>query len=350
MKLMVTGGAGFIGSALIRLAISQGHRVLNVDKLTYAANLANLASVEAHPSYTFEQSDITDRNRMRALLAAFQPDAVLNLAAESHVDRSIDGPQPFIGTNIVGTFQLLEAVRASYRSGELNSQFRFIQVSTDEVFGSLGDSGAFDESSPYRPNSPYSASKASGDMLVRAWGGTYNLPVITTHCSNNYGPCQFPEKLIPVVIEKACRGEAIPVYGDGQNVRDWLYVGDHAEALLRIARAGIAGETYAIGGEAERSNLALVETLCSLLDERFPAKAAHARLIKFVTDRPGHDRRYAIDPSKLKRTLGWSPRWPFEEGLAKTLDWYLANPDWVQAVKDRGHTGERLGLSAEGRS
>jgi len=348
MKLMITGGAGFIGSAVIRLAIARGHSVLNVDKLTYAANLANLVSVEIHPAYEFAQADICDGPVMAKLINSFRPDTLMHLAAESHVDRSIDGPAAFVDTNINGTFTLLETVRDYHARGDAPSGFRFHHVSTDEVFGSLGPTGAFTETSPYQPNSPYSASKAASDMLVRAWGETYDLPVVISNCSNNYGPFQFPEKLIPVVIEKACAGQSIPVYGDGSNVRDWLYVNDHADALLLIAQQGVGGETYNVGGRAERSNLELVEAICALLDARFPDAPAggHAGLIHFVADRPGHDQRYAVDCSKIERDLGWTPQTGLTDGLARTVDWYLGHQDWIENIKARGHTTGRIGLGA----
>jgi len=347
MKLVVTGGAGFIGSAVIRLAIARGHSVLNIDKLTYAANLANLHSVEAHPNYAFAKGDICDRAYIAKHLLAFCPDVVMNLAAESHVDRSIDGPADFIKTNINGTFALLEAVRDYAQSTKAPpSGVRFHHVSTDEVFGSLGPEGAFTETSLYRPNSPYSASKAASDMLVRAWGETYGLNIVISNCSNNYGPFQFPEKLIPVVLEKARMGQPIPVYGDGSNVRDWLYVDDHADALLLIAAKGKSGETYNVGGRAERTNLELVKTICALLDARFKdaPHGKHESLITFVTDRPGHDKRYAVDCAKIERELGWTPQTRFQQGLAMTIDWYLANQDWTDEIKARGHIGERIGL------
>lgn len=353
MKLVVTGGAGFIGSAVIRLAIARGHRVLNIDKLTYAANLANLDSVETHANYAFAQADICDRARISELLTDFRPDAVMNLAAESHVDRSIDGPADFIKTNINGTFALLEAVRDYASSAHApRSGVRFHHVSTDEVFGSLGPSGAFTEISPYQPNSPYSASKAASDMLVRAWGETYGLNVVISNCSNNYGPFQFPEKLIPVVLEKARNGQPIPIYGDGLNVRDWLYVDDHADALLLIATKGKTGETYNVGGRAERTNLDLVKTICALLDARFPETPydKHESLIEFVTDRPGHDKRYAVDCSKIEHDLGWTPQTGFDQGLAQTIDWYLANQDWTDAIKARGHSTARIGLTTDKRA
>ena len=350
MKLVVTGGAGFIGSAVIRLAIARGHSVLNIDKLTYAANLANLQSVDTHPNYTFAQADICDRAGISKLLAEFRPDAVINLAAESHVDRSIDGPADFIQTNINGTFALLEAVRDYAGSSNAPpSGVRFHHVSTDEVFGSLGPTGAFTETSPYQPNSPYSASKAASDMLVRAWGETYGLNVVISNCSNNYGPFQFPEKLIPVVLEKARSGQPIPVYGDGSNVRDWLFVDDHADALLLIAAKGKTGETYNVGGRAERTNLDLVKTICALLDTRFPdaPHGKHESLIEFVADRPGHDQRYAVDCSKIERDLGWTPQTGFDQGLAQTIDWYLANQSWTDAIKARGHSSARIGLNID---
>lgn len=344
MKILVTGGAGFIGSAVIRAAIGAGHTVLNVDKLTYAANLANLASVNADPAYRFEQGDICDRAHMTALMANFEPDTVMHLAAESHVDRSIDGPAAFISTNIVGSFTLLEAARDYILSKKAPPGFRFHHVSTDEVFGSLGPEGAFTETSSYQPNSPYSASKAAADMLARAWSETYHLPVVVSNCSNNYGPFQFPEKLIPVTIENARRGKPIPVYGTGDNVRDWLHVEDHAEALLHVASRGLPGETYNIGGRAERSNLALVETICELMDARHPDAAPHRELIEFVADRPGHDKRYAVDCTKIERELGWTPKTKLEDGLASTVDWYLDNQAWADDIRARGHNDERLGL------
>ena len=347
MKLMITGGAGFIGSAVIRLAIARGHRVLNADKLTYAANLENLESVASHAKYRFEKADICDAQRMSDLIAKFKPDVIMHLAAESHVDRSIDGPSAFINTNINGTFTLLEAARDYHASGKAPEGFKFHHISTDEVFGSLGSTGAFTENSPYQPNSPYSASKAASDMLVRAWGETYDLPIVISNCSNNYGPYQFPEKLIPVVIEKARTGQPIPIYGDGSNIRDWLYVDDHADALLLVALKGISGETYNIGGNAERSNLDLVKTICAILDERYRASphGKYESLIEFVADRPGHDQRYAVDCSKIAHDLGWTPNTSLDQGLAKTVDWYLANQDWIDAIKARGHSGSRIGLN-----
>ena len=351
MKILVTGGAGFIGSAVIRRAIAQGHDVLNIDKLTYAANPANLAAVADHSRYAFEQKDICDGDAMRAAFSAFKPDAVMHLAAESHVDRSIDGPKEFIQTNIFGTFSLLEAARAYAASGDAPANFRFHHVSTDEVYGSLGPTGEFTETSPYQPNSPYSASKASSDMLARAWSETFHIPVVVTNCSNNYGPCQFPEKLIPVVIIAALEGREIPIYGKGDNVRDWLHVDDHAEALLLVAERGEIGETYNIGGRAERTNLELVKMICSILDQELPDSLhkPHADLIAFVKDRPGHDARYAINCDKIERELGWTPAHTIEAGMRDTVRWYLDNRDWWQAIRERGFDAERrLGVVKTG--
>ncbi|MEQ8934686.1 MAG: dTDP-glucose 4,6-dehydratase [Amphiplicatus sp.] len=346
MKILVTGGAGFIGSAVARQAVAAGHDVLVIDKLTYAANLDNLAPVAGSNHYRFEEADICDGARMRALMADFRPDVVMHLAAESHVDRSIDGPAAFIETNIIGTFRLLEAARDYVAAGEAPQGFRFHHISTDEVFGTLGATGAFTETSPYRPNSPYSASKASSDMLARAWGETFKLPVVVSNCSNNYGPYQFPEKLLPVVILNAVAGKTIPVYGKGENVRDWLYVEDHADALLLIAQRGAPGETYNVGGRAERTNIDLVRMICRILDERRPntQPGGHETLIKFVTDRPGHDLRYAVDCSKIERELGWTPKMTLETGLASTVDWYLGNADWIARIRERGFDGARIGL------
>ena len=347
MKLLVTGGAGFIGSAVVRQAIAAGHEVVNLDVLAYSANLANVASVEGDPHYAFEQADICDGDRLAAVLEAHRPDAVMHLAAESHVDRSIDGPMAFVQTNIVGTATLMQACRAylSTHPGKA-ADFRFHHVSTDEVFGALGDTGQFDEQTPYNPHSPYSATKAASDMLVRAWGETFRLPVVLTNCSNNYGPYQFPEKLIPVVVLNALAGRPIPVYGAGANVRDWLHVEDHAAALLLVLQKGRLGETYCIGGNAERSNLQLVHAICATLDQLFPAKAPHTDLITFVTDRPAHDFRYAIDASKIERELGWTPSRRLEEGLAETVRWYVDNEPWWQAIRQRDNSvGARLGLA-----
>ncbi len=348
MKVMVTGGAGFIGSAVCRLFVGElGIAVLNLDKLTYAANPASLQPIAAEPGYSFRQGDICDRALVAALLRSFQPDAILHLAAESHVDRSIDGPGAFIRTNIEGTYALLEAALDYWRQlpGEDKARFRFHHVSTDEVFGSLGATGRFTERSPYRPNSPYSASKAASDHLVRAWHETYGLPVVMSNCSNNYGPYHFPEKLIPLALLKALHGEPIPVYGTGENVRDWLYVEDHARALHAILTRGRVGESYNVGGNAERSNLEVVTRLCALLDEFRPAGRPHARLIEFVADRPGHDRRYAMDARKLRRELGWKPRESFESGLRKTVAWYLENRAWWEPIWSGRYAGARLGLA-----
>ncbi len=346
MKLLVTGGAGFIGSAVVRRAVADGDAVVNLDALTYAACLDNVASVADDPLYAFEHADIRDRVALDRILAAHAPDAILHLAAESHVDRSIDGPGAFIETNVTGTYTLLEAARAYWTGRGRPDAFRFHHVSTDEVYGTLGETGAFTEDTPYAPNSPYSASKAASDHLVRAWGETYGLPVIVTNCSNNYGPFHFPEKLIPVVILKALAGEAIPVYGAGENVRDWLYVEDHADALLTVLRKGAVGRSYNIGGENEARNIDLVRMICALLDDRRPGGAPHDRLIEFVTDRPGHDLRYAIDPTRIRTELGWRPSVTLEQGLARTVDWFLANEAWWRALQDRDGVGARLGARA----
>ena len=343
MKILVTGGCGFIGSAVVRQAVAAGHHVVNIDKLTYAANPANVAEAAKSPSYAFEKADIADRAAMDRVFAAHTPDAVMHLAAESHVDRSIDGPGAFIETNITGTFQLLSAARAFWEGQGRPASFRFHHVSTDEVYGSLGASGKFTETTAYDPRSPYSASKAASDHLVRAWGETYGLPIVVTNCSNNYGPYHFPEKLIPVIILNALHGRPIPVYGRGENVRDWLYVEDHATALLTVLQKGRVGETYNIGGDAEAPNIEIVRRVCALLDQRRPDAAPHDRLIEFVTDRPGHDFRYAIDAGKIQGELGWRPTVTLEEGLAKTVDWYLANETWWQALLDREGVGKRLG-------
>lgn len=338
MRLLVTGGAGFIGSAVVRQAIADGHDVLNVDKLTYAANPDNVASVAGHERYQFAQKDICDQPAMATLFAAFKPDTVMHLAAETHVDRSIDGPRTFIDTNIIGTYSLLEAARGYMAAGAAPAGFRFHHISTDEVYGSLGPTGAFTESSPYQPNSPYSAAKASSDMLARAWAETFGVPVVVTNCSNNYGAHQFPEKLIPVVIINALEGKDIPVYGKGDNVRDWLHVGDHADALLLVAQKGAPGETYNIGGRAERTNLELVKMICAILDEELAGARTvpHDNLIKFVTDRPGHDHRYAINCDKIERALGWTPSVTIEEGMHQTVRWYLDNKDWWMKIRDGG--------------
>lgn len=347
MKLLVTGGAGFIGSAVVRQAIRDGHHVVNVDCLTYAACLENVAQVSNAPSYAFEKADIRDRAALDRIFATHKPDAVMHLAAESHVDRSIDGPGTFIETNVIGTFQMLEAARAYWVTEGKPEAFRFHHISTDEVFGSLGETGQFTETTPYDPRSPYSASKASSDHLVRAWAETYGLPVVLTNCSNNYGPFHFPEKLIPVVILNALAGKPLPIYGNGANVRDWLYVEDHADALLLVVQKGVVGRSYNIGGENERSNLDLVKTLCAILDEKRPkASGSYADQISFVADRPGHDARYAIDPSRIREELGWRPSVTVEEGLARTVEWYLNNESWWKPLQDRSGVGERLGVKA----
>jgi dTDP-glucose 4,6-dehydratase len=345
----VTGGAGFIGGNFVLDAVRQGAKVINLDALTYAGNVDTLAEVQGNPNHVFVQGDIGDAALVERLMAEHRPDAVINFAAESHVDRSIDGPAAFVQTNVVGTLSLLEKSRDYWKSLDETSRaaFRFLHVSTDEVYGSLGDTGKFTEETPYAPNSPYSASKAASDHLVRAFHHTYGLPVLTTNCSNNYGPYQFPEKLIPLVIAKALAGEPLPVYGDGKNVRDWLFVNDHCAAIRRVLEAGRLGETYNVGGDAERQNLVVVKTICKLLDERRPLADGRAResLITFVADRPGHDRRYAIDASKLHGELGWTPTVTFEQGMAQTVDWYLANQPWVQRVLDGSYRLERIGQS-----
>ena len=348
MKLLVTGGAGFIGSAVVRLAVARGHQVVNLDALTYAANLANVAPVADSPLYAFQQADIRDRAALDAAFATHQPDIVLHLAAESHVDRSIDGPADFIDTNITGTFNMLEAARKFWLSAGQPEGFRFHHISTDEVFGSLPDDASvkFTETTPYDPRSPYSASKAASDHLVRAWHETYGLPVVLTNCSNNYGPYHFPEKLIPVIILYALAGKPLPIYGDGSNIRDWLYVEDHADALLLVLERGALGESYNIGGENERTNLELVQTLCAILDELRPRKTgSYSEQITFVTDRPGHDARYAIDPSRIRTELGWRPSVTVEEGLRRTVTWYLENEDWWRALLNRDGVGTRLGIA-----
>jgi dTDP-glucose 4,6-dehydratase len=347
--ILVTGGAGFIGSALVRHLIREtGHRVINVDKLTYAGNLESLAEVSSDPRYRFEQVDICDVARVQALVEECRPDAVFHLAAESHVDRSIDSAAPFIETNVVGTLRMLEASRAHWLTldPERRQRFRFIHVSTDEVFGSLGKEGFFTEETSYRPNSPYSASKAGADHLARAWHHTHGLPVLITNCSNNYGPCQFPEKLIPVIIMKALRREPIPVYGRGENVRDWLFVEDHVRALIRVWESGHPGETYNIGGNSERTNLEVVHAVCGILDklEASPPEGGFASLIHFVKDRPGHDLRYAIDAEKIRRELGWEPQESFESGMRRTVQWYLDHRSWWERVLSGEYRGERLGL------
>lgn len=347
--LIITGGAGFIGSALIRRLITQSdYLIINVDKLTYAGNLESLASIASHPNYTFVEADICDANKMSDIFSRFQPDAVMHLAAESHVDRSIDGPADFVQTNLVGTYTLLEAARSYWNTlSSTNAKaFRFHHISTDEVYGSLGDTGLFEETTPYQPNSPYSATKAGSDHLVRAWHHTFGLPVLMTNCSNNYGPFQFPEKLIPLMINNAVTGKSLPIYGNGDNIRDWLYVDDHVEALQLVLERGHVGESYNIGGFNEHTNVDVVETLCDILDELLPGSMhlPHKNLIEFVTDRPGHDQRYAIDASKIQRELNWQPRETFATGLRKTVQWYLDNHEWSQRVMDGSYQQNRLGL------
>lgn len=349
---IITGGAGFIGSAVVRMIVNTSDDiVVNIDKLTYAGNLDSLQPVTDNPRYHFVQADICDASTMTEVFAEYKPDAIMHLAAESHVDRSIDGPGEFIQTNIVGTYTLLEVAR-DYWSGlqdDKKENFRFHHVSTDEVYGSLGDQGMFLETTPYDPSSPYSASKASSDHLVRSWHRTFGLPVVLTNCSNNYGPCQYPEKLIPLMFQKARAGEALPIYGSGENIRDWLYVDDHARALILVMKQGLQGETYNIGGHNEVTNIDVVKTLCAILDEREPAKDGRpcAELITFVTDRPGHDMRYAIDAGKIQQNLGWTPEESFETGLEKTVDWYLANQKWINRVLDGSYMGERLGAAKD---
>ena len=345
MKILVTGGAGFIGSAVVRAAIQAGHSVVNVDKLTYAACLDNVKSVADNENYVFFQADICDRAAMDAILKDTQPDAIMHLAAESHVDRSIDGPGAFIETNITGTYTLLEAARAYWTvNGKLDA-FRFHHISTDEVYGSLGPTGMFTEDTPYDPRSPYSASKAASDHLVRAWSETYGLPVVLTNCSNNYGPYHFPEKLIPVVILNALAGKDIPIYGKGENIRDWLYVEDHADALLTVLTKGTIGRSYNIGGENEAKNIDLVHMICAHLDQMRPKDTPYGDQITFVTDRPGHDMRYAIDPTRIRDELGWRPSVTLEQGLEKTVRWYLENEEWWRALQARDGVGDRLGTA-----
>ena len=350
MVILITGGAGFIGSAVVRQWIAETDAtVVNVDKLTYAGNLNSLGPARRSPRHIFERVDICDADAIGRVFAEYRPDAVMHLAAESHVDRSIDGPAEFIRTNIEGTFVMLQCARGYWQGLEepYKSRFRFHHISTDEVYGSLGAEGYFTETTPYSPNSPYSSSKAASDHLVRAWHHTYKLPVLVTNCSNNYGPYQFPEKLIPLMILSAYAGKPLPVYGKGDNVRDWLYVEDHAEALRLVLEKGEVGETYNIGGHNERQNLEVVRTVCKLLDEHRPDSphAPHEKLIKYVADRPGHDKRYAIDASKIEQQLGWRPRESFETGLRRTVEWYLKNETWWRNVQSGGYRQERLGLS-----
>lgn len=346
MRVLVTGGAGFIGSAVCRHFISElGHDVVVIDKLTYAGNVASLMPVAASPHYMFEKQDICDTTAVRAIFAKYQPDAVLHLAAESHVDRSISDASAFLQTNVVGTYTLLEEARTYVKSRPAEAgEFRFIHVSTDEVYGSLGADGLFTEQTPYDPSSPYSATKAASDHLAKAWHRTYGLPVIVTNCSNNYGPYHFPEKLIPLMILNALEGKKLPVYGDGLNVRDWLYVEDHARALGVVLTKGVPGETYNIGGRNERSNMEVVKQICSWMDRLMPAGTAHQDLISFVADRPGHDKRYAIDATKLEQELGWRAHETFESGIEKTVRWYLENKDWWYPLRMGVYAGDRLGL------
>ena len=347
---LVTGGAGFIGGNFVLDAVARGVKVVNLDALTYAGNRDTLASLDGDANHVFVHGDIGDRALVARLLAEHRPYAVVNFAAESHVDRSIDGPAAFIQTNVVGTLALLEAVRDRWKSleGETRQAFRFLHVSTDEVYGSLGETGKFTEDTPYAPNSPYSASKAASDHLVRAFHHTYGLPTLTTNCSNNYGPYHFPEKLIPLVIAKALAGEPLPVYGDGRQVRDWLFVSDHCAAIRTVLAKGRVGETYNVGGNAEMQNIEVVHAICALLDQRRPREDGlpRASQVTYVADRPGHDRRYAIDASKLRDELGWEPAYTFERGIAETVDWYLAHQDWVQRVLDGSYRLERIGVSA----
>jgi dTDP-glucose 4,6-dehydratase len=346
MKILITGGAGFIGSAVVRRAVADGFEVVNLDALRYSANLDNVADVAHSPLYAFEQVDICDEAAVREVFARHQPDAVMHLAAESHNDRAIEDPLSFVRTNVMGTAILLDAARAYWGQmpRERREGFRFHHVSTDEVFGALGETGAFTEETPYDPNSPYSATKASSDHLARAWQRTFGLPVVLTNCSNNYGPYQFPEKLIPTVISRAMEGKTIPVYGQGLQVRDWLHVDDHAEALLLVLQKGRLGQTYCIGGDATVRNIEIVKTLCAHLDVYAPSNLPHAERIAFVADRPGHDFRYSIDASKLRDELGWSPRIKLTDGLEETVRWYVENRAWWDGIRDRGFHSERMGL------
>ena len=348
--ILVTGGLGFIGSNFIRMLLQEDvfENVINLDKQTYAGNPENLSGFQNHPQYVFQRVDICDQTSLESILMENEVDAVVNFAAESHVDRSIDGPEPFVQTNIVGTLRLLEATKTflSKCSADRQKAFRFLHVSTDEVYGSLtAEDPAFCESTPYAPNSPYSASKAAADHLARAYHHTFGLPILTTNCSNNYGPYQFPEKLVPLMILNACEGKSLPIYGDGSNVRDWLHVEDHCSGILAVLQKGRLGETYCIGGESEKTNMEVIDTLCSLLDERFPDHAPHAKLKSFVRDRPGHDQRYAIDFSKIRGEMDWRPTYSFEDGMAQTVDWYLGNREWCENVTSGKYQRERLGAS-----
>ena len=350
--ILITGGCGFIGSNLVRHCLASGYRVVNLDKLTYAGNRSSLADIEDDPAYAFVRGDTGDQKLVLGLFLEHRPHAVLHLAAESHVDRSIESPDEFIQTNIVGTFRLLSAALEYFRNleGEEKEHFRFLHVSTDEVFGSLGAEGCFKESTPYDPHSPYSASKASSDHLVRAFHHTYGLPVLVTNCSNNYGPFQFPEKLIPLIINSAIRGKNLPVYGDGMNIRDWLYVEDHCKAIRLVLEKGLPGQTYNIGGNSEKTNIEIVRTLCRILDELHPREDGknYEDQINFVKDRPGHDRRYAIDSTKISQDLGWKPKNTFDSGIRSTVEWYLENQEWVENVLSGKYRMERLGSSKEG--
>ncbi len=349
MRIMITGGAGFIGSAVVRHLIAEGVDALVVDKLTYAGNLASLREVSESPRFTLAQTDICNGEAIRGVFGQYEPDAVMHLAAETHVDRSITGAEAFIQTNIAGTFQLLEAARAYWErlGGARRDSFRFLHVSTDEVYGSLGETGLFREGDRYEPRSPYAASKAASDHLVRAWGHTYGLPVLVSNCSNNYGPRQLPEKLIPLMILNGLEGLALPVYGDGRNVRDWLYVEDHARALWTILRNGRVGQTYHVGGGNERTNLEVVYRICDLLDTMAPSQRPRREQVRFVADRPGHDRRYGVDASKLKSELGWRAAHPFESGIEATVRWYIDNSAWWEPLREAGHGRGRLGLPAQ---